>query len=425
MSIYKKHTLSNNLRILTIPLANTKTATILVLVKAGSKNENKRINGISHFLEHMFFKGTKKRPVPLDIAKAFDEIGGEYNAFTSQEYTGFYAKVNWQHFYVALDLLSDMILNSKFDKDDIERERGVIIEEINMYQDTPMEYISTLWCKILYGDQPAGWDIAGAKKTVSKISRSDMVMYYSNYYIPKNTLICAAGKLPRDLMNNITGYFNYKKNYEDINKHIPVKESQEKPQILLKYKKTDQTHLMLGVRGYNMFHKDRFAIKLLSIILGGGMSSRLFMEIREKKGLAYYIYTKVESDSDTGFLVSGAGLDNKKVYLAVKIILDEYRKIAIEGVEQKELEKSKEFLKGKMVLNLESSDEWANFIASQELLREEILSLDEIFAKIEKVRVEDIKRVAKDIFIDRKLNLALIGPFKDKYKFEDILTFAN
>lgn len=423
MSFYHKHTLPNNLRILTIPLSNTKTATILVLVRVGSKNEKKRISGISHFLEHMFFKGTKKRPTAFDIAKIFDEIGGEYNAFTSQEYTGFYAKVDHRHFAIALDALSDTLLNSKFAKADLERERGVIIEEINMYQDAPMEYVSTLWHKVLYKDQPAGWDIAGTKETVLKISRSDLIAYYRKYYNPNNIIICAAGNLPKkDLIKNLERNFCYK-NIKSKIRYPMVREHQKKPQILLQYKKTDQTHLILGVRGYDMFHKDRFAIKLLSIILGGGMSSRLFTEIREKRGLAYYVYTKAESDTDTGYLASGAGLDNKKVDSAIKIILDEYCKISKITVSAKELEKAKEYLRGKMTLNLESSDEWANFIAAQELLRGHVLSLEEISAKLEEITQDDIQRVARDIFQNKKLNLAIIGPFRDESRFTKILGF--
>ncbi len=441
----------NKLRLLLVPLKNTSTVTILVLVKVGSKYETKRINGISHFLEHLFFKGTKKRPSKIDIGKEFDSIGGEYNAFTSQEYTGFYAKVNFVHSKIALDVLSDMLLNSKFNSEDIDNERNVIIEEINMYQDMPMEYVDTLWHKLLYGDQPAGWDIAGAKTTVGKIGRNDILNFYKKYYTAGNIVVCVSGNLEavekimikekhacallaragadrkgkagnyKNLVRAISDYFCYDENFSGENRKEKVKILQVQPEIHLKYKKTDQTHLRLGVRGYDMFHKDRFAIKLLSIILGGGMSSRLFLEIRENRGLAYYVYTRAESDSDSGYLVTGAGLDNNKVLSAVEVILAEYRKIKIEAVSTEEFKKAKDYLKGKMSLNLESSDEWANFTASQELLRKEVLSLNDIFAKIERVRLADIQRVANDIFMNNKLNMAIIGPFKDVSKFEQIL----
>lgn len=446
-----KKTFSNKLRLLLIPLKNTSTVTVLVLIKVGSKYETKRINGISHFLEHLFFKGTKKRPSKIDIGKEFDSIGGEYNAFTSQEYTGFYAKVNFAHSKIALDVLSDMLLNSKFNSEDIDNEKNVIIEEINMYQDMPMEYVDTLWHKLLYGDQPAGWDIAGTKTSVGKINRNDILNFYKKYYTAGNIVISVSGNLDaaekimakgkvacvlparagavgkgkagnyKNLVRAISDYFCYDENISGENQKEKVKILQSKPEIFLKYKKTDQTHLRLGVLGYDMFNKDRFAIKLLSIILGGGMSSRLFLEIRENRGLAYYVYTRAESDSDSGYLLTGAGLDNNKVLSAVEVILAEYRKIKLEGVSAEEFKKAKNYLKGKMSLNLESSDEWANFTASQELLRKEVLSLNDIFAKIDKVRQDDIQRVANDIFTNNKLNMAIIGPFKDVSKFKRIL----
>lgn len=424
----------NKLRLLLVPLKNTSTVTVLILVKAGSKYEIKRINGISHFLEHLFFKGTKKRPTKLDIGKEFDQIGGEYNAFTSQEYTGFYAKVSAAHSKIALDVLSDMLLNSKFASEDIDNERNVIIEEINMYQDMPMEYVDILWHKLLYGDQPAGWDIAGTKESVGKISRNDILNFFRKYYTAGNIVVCVSGNLEAaekimakekngsyiNLVQAISDYFCYDKNFSGENRKKKVKILQDKPEMLLNYKKTDQTHLRLGARGYDMFHKDRFAIKLLSIILGGGMSSRLFIEIRENRGLAYYVYTRAESDSDSGYLVTGAGLDNNKVLSAIEVILAEYRKIKLEGVSAEEFKKAKDYLKGKMSLNLESSDEWANFTASQELLRKEVLSLNDIFVNIDKVELDDIQRVANDIFMNNKLNMAIIGPFKDKSKFEKV-----
>jgi len=434
--MYKKKILKNGLKILTVPLENTKTATVLAMVKIGSKYETKSINGISHFLEHLFFKGTKKRPTTLDIGKEFDQIGGEYNAFTSHEYTGFYAKVNSRHLNIALDVISDILLNSKFAQREIEKEKGVIIEEINMYNDAPMQYVETLWHKVLYGDQPAGWDILGSKDTVAKISRKDIVDYYKKHYTAKNIVVCAAGDTPpypplskggseRNLppakggsRGVIEKYFKFSGVKTAVNKKLKVQISQTKQEMLLYDKKTDQTHLILGVRGYDMFHKDRFALKLLSIILGAGMSSRLFTEIREKRGLAYYIYTTADSDTDTGYLATGAGLDNSKVDDAIKVILEEYAKIKQSGVSVAELNKAKEYYKGKTVLKMESSDAWASFYGAQELLRGKIIELDNIFAEIDKVSLADIKRVAKNVFVNKKLNLALIGPGKiDSFKF--------
>jgi len=427
--MFTKKILSNNMRFIKLPLKNTKIATVLVLVKVGSKFETKEISGISHFLEHMFFKGTEKRPNKLLIAKTLDQIGGEYNAFTAHEYTGFYAKVNGKHLTLAMDVISDILLNSKFDENEINREKGVIIEEINMYQDNPMEYIDTLWTGLLFGDQPAGWDILGKKETVLKMNREKILSYYKKYYTPANILICLSGDLSGlKFQKNIEKvvaekYFKYNGLISTVNKSKLEKINQKDPKVSLLYKKTDQTHLMLGVRSYNIFHPDLYNLKLLSVILGGGMSSRLFMEIRENRGLAYYIYTRNDSDTDAGYLVSGAGLDNSKVEEAVKVIIDQYYKIKSNGINADELKKAKDCLKGRMLLNLETSSQWANFFASQELLKEDILNLKDIFAKIDKITVDDIKRTANDIFVNNKLNLALIGPFKDIGKFEKILRF--
>ncbi|MFC1613133.1 M16 family metallopeptidase [Patescibacteria group bacterium] len=419
--MHKKKVLQNGLKILTVPIKNTKTATVLVMVKIGSKYEIKKNSGVSHFLEHLFFKGTKKRPTTLDIGKEFDQIGGEYNAFTSHEYTGFYAKVNSTHLNIALDVISDILLNSKFDQKEIDKEKGVIIEEINMYNDAPMQYVETLWNRCLYENQPAGWDILGTKDTVTGISRKDIVDYYKKNYTSKNVVVCVAGDVLGGASTSpltkggsrgvIEKYFKFPSS-GTINKKLKVKISQTKPEILFHHKKTDQTHLMLGVRGYDMFNKDRFALKLLSIILGSGMSSRLFTEIREKRGLAYYVYTTTDNDTDTGYLVTGAGLDNSKVDEAIKVILGEYKNIKQSGVSAEELKKAKEYYKGKTVLSMESSDAWASFYTAQELLRDKTFELDDIFAKIDKVSLSDIKRVAKDVFVNKKLNLALIGPGK-------------
>ncbi|MFH0856871.1 MAG: pitrilysin family protein, partial [bacterium] len=239
--MYKKTILPNKLRIITIPLKNTQTASVLFMVKVGSKYETKKISGISHFLEHLFFKGTKNRPSTLDIAKIFDQVGGEYNAFTSQEYTGFYAKVNHKHLELAIEVLSDMLLHSKFDKTEMEKEKAVIIEEINMYQDNPMEYVSNLWHRILFGDQPAGWDIAGTKETVSKITRAEIVNFYKKYYTPANIIVCLAGNLSEKnkMGKDVLKYFTHPKISSYANKKADVKISQNKPNILLQYKKTD------------------------------------------------------------------------------------------------------------------------------------------------------------------------------------------
>ncbi len=420
--MFQKITLKNGLRIIFVPQKNSQTVTVLALVGTGSKYETKKTNGISHFLEHMFFKGTEKRPNALAVSEIMDKLGGAFNAFTSEEHTGYYAKVGAFHFEAALDWVSDIYLNSLLPKKEIEKERRVIIEEINMYLDTPMLYIGELWKSLLYGDQPAGWDVAGTKENVAKISRKELFNYMSSQYVARNTIVCVAGKIPfLQIKNKINKYFSKIKIGKNFSKPA-VSEKQEKPKLSLFYKKTDQAHLALGVRTfYNFFHPQKYAAGLLSVILGGMMSSRLFTEVREKLGLAYYVKTSAEADTDTGYLVTLAGVDNSRVDKAIVAILREYKKISKKKVPVAELKKAKDNFKGKLSLGLETSDAKAFFYAGQELLQNKILTPEEIFREIDKISANDIIKTAKDIFKPERLNLALIGPFKDKERFQKLL----
>ncbi len=420
--MYKKTTLKNGLRIIVVPQKNTQAITVLVLAATGSKYEEKEINGISHLLEHMLFKGTKKRPDKISISEPLDRVGGNYNAFTGEEYTGYFAKVDSSHFGLALDIISDIYLNSKLDPEEIKREKMVIIEEINMYHDQPAAYVQNLWNKVLYGNQPAGRDIAGTKESVLGISRQQLFSYMKNQYSASNTVVCVAG----DVANNSRTFGKIEKYFSGIGsgkniKKVPVIEKQSKPGCLFKKKNTDQTHFCLGVRGYNLFHPQRYTQEILALILGGMMSSRLFIKIREELGLAYYIKTTISSDPDTGSLLTQAGVDNSKAEKAISGILKEYKNISQKRVPEKELRKAKDHFKGKISLALETSDAKASFYGGQEVEEKKILTPKEICAKIDKVDTGDILEVAKDIFSPQKLNLALIGPFGDKKRFEKLL----
>jgi len=419
--MFKKTTLKNGLRIITVPQKNTQSLTVLVLVGTGSKYEKKEISGISHFLEHMYFKGTKKRLSTIAIAETLDKVGGIYNAFTAEEYTGYFAKIALSHFDLALDWVSDIFLNSTLPEKEVEKEKGVIIEEINMRQDHPIEYIQILWSKLLYGDQPAGWDIAGTKESVADMTREKLIDYMKKQYVAANTIVSIAGNFNESLaIKKVKEFFSKIKTRKSI-EEPKVIERQQKPNLLLHFRETDQTHLSLGVRSFNLFHPKRYAQDLLAIILGGMMSSRLFIEVRCKLGIAYYINTNSEANPDTGFLFTQTGLDNKNVEKGILTILKEYKKISQKKVPISELKKAKDYLKGKTMLLLESSDAQASFYAGQELLEKKILTPKEIFAKIDKVTQDDILKVAQEIFRPEKLNLALIGPFKDKARFEKIL----
>lgn len=419
--MYKKTTLKNGLRIITVPLKNTRAATVLVLVGTGSKYETKENNGISHFLEHMFFKGTKKRPNTLALSETLDRVGGMYNAFTGTECTGFWAKVDSNHLDLALDWVSDILLNSKLEAKKIEKEKGVIVEEINMYLDAPQKYIYSLWQKLLYGDQPAGWDIAGEKKVITKFKRRDFLNYFKNQYVAQNTIVCVGGNLGnQDMLKKIKKHFS-KVAVKSSKQKLKVVEKQTQPCSIVYYKKTDQTHLLLGTRGYDIFHPQRYALALLSIILGGSMSSRLWISVREKQGLAYYVRTFVNVDTDTGYLTTKAGVNNNKVEQVITSILKEYQQIRDKKITKGELQKAKDYSKGRMSLSLESSNAQVSFHAQQELLTQEILTLKEKFARIDKVTLNDIQKVAQDIFQPSKLNLAIIGPFKNKKQFDHLL----
>ncbi len=419
--MFKKTTLANGLRIIIVPQKNTQAVTVLVLVGTGSKYEKKEISGISHFLEHMFFKGTKKRPSTTAIAETLDRVGGIYNAFTSEEYTGYFAKVALPHFDLALDWVSDIYLNSLLPEKQIKKEKGVIIEEINMIFDNPMSYVGILWNKLLYGDQPAGWDVVGSKESVAGISHPKLLDYMKKQYVASNTVVCIAGKIaPAAALKKAKKYFS-KITQGEPNAKPLVLEKQTRLGCLLYQRKTGQTHLCLGVRGYNLFHPQRYAQEILATILGGMMSSRLFIEVREKLGIAYYVTTSSDSNTDTGFLVTQAGVDNKNAEKAISTILREYKKVSQRKIAPTELKKAKDYIKGKTVLLLESSDAQASFYGLQELLKKEVLTLEQIYAKINKVKPDDILKIAQDIFQAQKLNLALVGPLKNEKSLEQLL----
>jgi len=421
--MFNKTILKNGLRVITVPEKDAQTITVLILVGTGSRYETRYINGISHFLEHMFFKGTKKRPDTIAIAETLDRVGGIYNAFTGEEYTGYFAKVDARHLDLALDWISDIFLNSKIDSKEVEKGKGVIIEEINMYVDNPASFVQTLWGRLLYGDQPAGWDIAGSKETVSAMNRKKLVAYLRSQYVASNTIVCVAGKIDSSIIEKkIVGYFSgvTKNPYQ---KKIPVTEAQKDPACLLHERKTDQSHICLGVRGYSLFSPQKYSQEVLATILGGMMSSRLFIKVREELGLAYYINSGADTSTDSGFLVTQAGIDNSKIELGIKTIVNEYKKISREKVPASELKKAKDFLKGKTALLLESSDAKASFYGIQELLEGRVLTPEEMYDKINKVTSNDVLEVAKNLFRPEKLNLAILGPFDDKKKFSRLLSF--
>jgi len=399
------------------------TVTVLVLVEAGSKYEDKKINGVSHFLEHMCFKGTTKRPKAVDISKELDALGSQYNAFTAQEYTGYYAKSDARHFRQIFDIVSDIYLNSTFPDAEMQKEKGVIIEEINMYEDMPQRHVQDLIMKLLYGDQPAGWNIAGGKRNILNMKRNDLVTYKKSHYLPEASVLMVAGQVTaKQVLKEVNKIFA--KVSRGVKGHkVKVKEKQKKPQALVNFKKTDQTHFVLAVRGLNLFNKKNAILSVLSGVLGGGMSSRLFVKLREEMGVGYYVRAYNDSYTDHGIFQISAGVDNKRIDEVLKAVLGECRKLKNQKVLEEELNKVKECLIGNMKLSLESSDDIANFYGGQELLKRELKSSEDKAKEIRKVTASQIQNLAKDIFQNKKLNLALIGPFKNRAKFLRILKF--
>lgn len=419
---FRKYQLKNGLRIILSPIKESKSTTALVLVGTGSRYERKENNGISHFLEHMFFKGTKNRPKPQDVVSDLDAIGGEYNAFTSQECTGFWAKVSNHHLDVALNWLADILFHSKFSPREIEKEKGVVIEEINLYEDLPSRKIFHNWLHLLYGRQPLGWPVLGTKENVKKINQKMLLSYLQSQYQATNTVLCLSGNLPSlsSVVKKISKVFRFDSTNEFCSP-LKIKDTQKKPGVSVEYKKTDQSHLIVGFRGLDINHPDQYALQLISTILGGYMSSRLFVEVREKRGLAYHISSVVEFFTDTGFIAARAGVSNNRIEEAIKVILQEFKKIQKGNISITELNKAKENLIGRLFLSLESSDEIATWLAEQEVFRNKILTPQQIANRIKKVELTDLKRVAREIFRPQRLNLAIIGPFKNREVFENIL----
>lgn len=422
MKLYKK-VLKNGLRVVTVPMKDNPTATVLVLVETGSKYEKKEVNGISHFLEHMCFKGTAKRPKALDISKELDGLGSQYNAFTAQEYTGYYAKSDAKHFTKIFDIVSDIYLNSSFPEAEMQKEKGVIIEEINMYEDTPARHVQDLMMKLLYGDTPAGWNIAGEKKNILKMKRGDFVTYKKQHYLPEATVLVVAGQVTeKEVMNEVNKIFGKVSSGKKLGK-IKVKEVQTKPQVLVKFKQTDQTHFVLGMRSFDFFNKNSSVLSVLGGVLGGGMSSRLFQKLREEMGVGYYVRAYNDAFTDHGFFQVSAGVDNKRIYEVLDAVIKECNILKTELVSKEELEKVKECLIGNMKLSLESSDDIANFYGGQLLLKKEIKNIEQKAMDIRKVKAVDIRNMALEIFQNNKLNLALIGPFNEKASFVKVLKF--
>lgn len=421
MNKYKKEILSNKIKVLTVPIPGAKTVTTLLIFKTGSKYETRNNNGISHFLEHMFFKGTKKRPDTATISSDLDSLGSEFNAFTTKEFTGYWVKVALAKFKPALNILSDMLLNSLITTEEIDRECGVIIEELNMYEDNPLMHIEDIFESCLYGDTPAGWDTIGTKENIKGFKREDFIKYLTSQYGSDSLYVVFAGnikKTDKQAALKLLGGFRGNK----WQNKIKVIEKQVKPQVKSLFKNIDQVNLSLGVRTCAVGNPEEFKLRLLSVILGGAMSSRLFIRLRERNGLAYTVRTLTEFYSDSGYLTTQAGVPADKVTPAIKIVLEEYKRLTHELISDKELKRAKDLFIGRALLQMEGSDDVANWYGRQTILRNKIITPGEFLKIIKKISSKDLQKTAQKYFVNKGLNLALIGKVKGE-SFKSILKF--
>lgn len=409
------HTLKNGLRIVLAPMPGSQTATVVVMAGTGSRYESERENGLAHFLEHMFFKGTKRRPSAQAISEELDAVGSVYNAFTAKERTAYWAKISSRYLDTALDVISDIFLNSTLPRAEIAKERGAIIQEIDMYEDMPMRTVLNVFDALIFGqDHPLGRTILGPKENIRTFSRSDFASYLKRHYTPHNTVVCVAGSfVAKKVLAKLSREFEKLKRSAPRS-YAPFTDPQGAPRIAIKEKKTDQTQLVLGVPAYPYGHADEFALAVLATILGGGMSSRLFLEIREKRGLAYSVHAWAEKYPDVGYFAVQAGVDHAKLQKTVATICAEFRKIKSKKVSTAELKKAKSYLQGTLSLALETSDDVAENAASSLINLGRIRTLEETIRNIQNVDASDIQRVARDLLQTGKLNLAVIGPHVDK-----------
>lgn len=422
---FNETTLPNGLKVITVPMTDNPAVTVLVMVSTGSKYEKRETNGLSHFLEHMVFKGTPKRPKSIDISRELESLGAQYNAFTAQEYTGYYAKVNPDHIDTALDVVSDIYLNPLLDQAEIEKEKGVIVEEIKMYQDLPHRHVQDLFMSLVYGDQPAGWNIAGTEENVKSFSQKDFIKYRKEHYVAEATTVIISGSFDeKSIIEKVEKAFAGISLDKKENK-IAVAQSQTKPEILLNYKETDQAHLVLGVRSLDAKNENDTTLAVLATILGRGMSSRLFQKLRAEMGVGYYVHASQDSYTDHGLFSISTGVDTKRVEEVIKVLLSECKKIINEPISDEEMKKVKDYICGSFMLGLETSDARAEYVAIDTILKGKITPPKEEIEKIQKVTAEQVKEIAKKIFVDEGLNLAIIGPYKDKEIFEKILTFKE
>lgn len=424
--------LPNKLRVLTVPIASLESATVIVWAKTGSKYEDEKLSGISHFLEHMAFKGGKKYKNAKNVAEAVDAMGGEFNAGTSKEWTNFYIRCGVDNLDRAFDVLSDMLLAPKLRESDIQREKGVIVEEIGMYEDTPSAKIEDYFENLIFKGNTLGQDVIGTRETVRSFKRADFVKYRDKHYFAENMLITVAGGIDEKEVKLLSEkYFgeipgqarNDDGGARNDGKGPGYKSIQTQPQVFLSNQKREQANFIVGFPGLTLDSPDRYKETVLMTLLGNGMSSRLFTEVREKRGLAYAVRSDSSRYVETGYVGAYGGVDTKRATEAVKVTLNEFYKLtsAKHGITRVEFEKAKEYIKGHIALSLESTKAICGYFGIDELLRGKITTPEEDFEAIDSVTIDDVLTIAKELFNPQMVNLAVIGPYKESREFEKIL----
>jgi predicted Zn-dependent peptidase len=419
--LHERTTLPNGLRILTITMPHTRSVSVSVYVGAGSRYETRERAGLSHFVEHMLFKGTEKRPSAKEISETIDGVGGLLNGATDRELTVYYVKVARPHFEIASDLLFDMIRHSLVEQEEVEKERSVILEELRSVADSPAQQAEVLLDEAVFPDQPLGWDVAGFDSTVMSMTRDDTLGYLQRQYVPNNVVVSVAGNvahqevvdlLARDLEDWKPG---------EPGSWFPAVGCQDRPRLALKQKRTEQAHISMALRGYSSRHPDRYAIDLYSIIMGEGMSSRLFLELREKRSLCYDVHTYTSKFLDTGTFNVYAGVDPEKSTDAISAVLEELARTR-DGIPEPELNKAKELTRGRTLLRMEDTRNVSGWVGMQELLFDEVRTVDEVLADVDRVTTDDLRRVAGEVMRADRLSVAIVGPYRGKRQFDSLLT---
>lgn len=422
MNNYSTYKLDNGLNLVLVPNESTEVLTSIILFKVGSRNETNENAGISHVLEHMVFKGSKKRPAAIDVSEFADSLGAEYNAFTGKEYTGYYIKLRPKNLEKGFDYLSDLILDPLFKESDLTREKEVIVQEINMYQDLPMEMVGVYFERAVFGENALGREIIGYKDTVRAVNQKKLFEYKDSHYQAENAVLVLAGNLGQseEKVKELAQKY-FKLSGKPVAKMEPVKVSRRKPNYFVQNKETEQSHLIVGFETVPLNHPDYFKLELLGTILGGSMSSRMFTEVREKRGLAYAVKTFNTNFQESGTIYTQAGVEHDKLNEALSAIMDVYRKIKTEKVSPEELQKAKEVISGKLLIKLEDSEELASHYAYESLFAKKIMTPDQIVSTYQKITEDDILEVANKYLTNDRIAASFVGPTINKEEIRKLL----